>query len=87
VTGENVRQRAYREGVPAGDSGSQPGLVRKVAEEGDSGGTDRPEFGEMAGPRILVGSRRGHGNVLIEARKRRVESGGEPEWALSSTKG
>src|SRR5579863_2863637 len=79
VSGNDVGQGADTHRVAAGDAGPAPGFVGQVAEEGQGCGPNSAEIGDVARPGILIGGRVGDSDILIETRKRCVESAGEPQ--------
>src|SRR5262245_26779913 len=67
--------------ISARDAATSPGLGGQVPEEREARPSDVSELLQVACPRDIVRRPRRRADVLIEARKRRVETAREPESA------
>src|SRR5437016_11545634 len=81
VPGGNVRQRAHGKLIPTGDAGALPSLCRQVAKEWQGCPPDLLKFLDMAHPWNVISAGAGHGDLLVKAGQRRIESTGKPESA------
>src|SRR5437660_2480249 len=81
VAGQDVSQRAYSEGIVAGDAFALPGLCGQIAEKEQRSQTKHAELFHMAGPRDFVGLRSRNADFLIEAGQRIGKAAGKPERA------
>src|ERR1051326_1210406 len=76
-----IRQRAHAEWIVTRDASPIPCLGWQTREQRQRCVPDRCEFIDKTLPRPIVEPARRDGDVLVEARKRRVEAARKPEGA------
>src|ERR1700687_1943817 len=69
VSGENVRERAHRNSIAAGNAASRPGVVRQISEEGQRSLTHSAKVVDVTCPGKLIGARGSSSYLLIVARQ------------------
>src|SRR6266446_1323581 len=81
VSGENVRERAYRNFIAAGNTAARPGLVRQISEEAERSLAHGAKVVDVTGPGKLIGIGGRSGYILIVAWQLIGKTARKPEGA------